>query len=153
MEPDHLKKIIRLMVEADLSELSIEDKSAKISLKRGTCIAATSATPSIPTIPVQAPNVSAAANIPAAPSAEPANTFIIKSPMVGTFYAAPNPDSKPYVEVGSTVNNDTVVCVLEAMKVMNEICAECSGKIIEVLAKNGSAIEYGQPLFKVQLKA
>ena len=153
MEPDHLKKIIRLMVEADLSELSIEDKSAKISLKRGTCVAATSATPSIPTVPVQAPNVPAAANIPVAPSAEPVNIFIIKSPMVGTFYAAPNPDAKPYVEVGSTVNNDTVVCVLEAMKVMNEICAECSGKIIEVLAKNGSAIEYGQPLFKVQLKA
>ncbi|MCQ2955891.1 MAG: acetyl-CoA carboxylase biotin carboxyl carrier protein [Opitutales bacterium] len=153
MEPDHLKKIIRLMVEADLSELSIEDKSAKISLKRGTCVAVTSAAPSIPAVPVQVSNVPASTNTPAASSAESANTFIIKSPMVGTFYAAPNPDAKPYVEVGSTVNNDTVVCVLEAMKVMNEICAECSGKIVEVLAKNGSAIEYGQPLFRVQLKA
>jgi len=150
MEPDHLKKIIRLMVEADLSELSIEDKSAKISLKRGTCVTATSATPSIPTVPVQAPNVPAAANIPAAPSAEPANTFIIKSPMVGTFYASPNPDAKPYVEVGSTVNNDTVVCVLEAMKVMNEIKAEKSGVIKEILVENGEPVEFGQPLFVLE---
>lgn len=153
MEPDHLKKIIRLMVEADLSELSIEDKSAKISLKRGTCVAITPTTQSIPAVSVQTPNVPAATNVSATPSAEPSNTFVIKSPMVGTFYVAPNPNAKPYVEVGSTVNNNTVVCVLEAMKVMNEICAECSGKIVEVLAKNGSAVEYGQPLFRVQLKA
>jgi acetyl-CoA carboxylase biotin carboxyl carrier protein len=74
----------------------------------------------------------------------------MKSPIVGTFYATPTPDSEPYVEVGSTVNTQTVVCIIEAMKVMNEIKAEISGTIVEILVTNGQAVEYGQVLFKVR---
>ncbi|MDR1665745.1 MAG: acetyl-CoA carboxylase, biotin carboxyl carrier protein, partial [Puniceicoccales bacterium] len=75
----------------------------------------------------------------------------IKSPTVGTFYAFPNPDSQPFVKQGDIVKSDTVVCIIEAMKVMNEVHAECGGEILEVLARNGCPVEYGQALFKVKL--
>lgn len=74
----------------------------------------------------------------------------IKSPIVGTFYSAPSPDSKPYLTIGSKVNPDTIICIIEAMKVMNEIKAEASGTIVEILCKTGEAVEYGQVLFKVK---
>jgi acetyl-CoA carboxylase biotin carboxyl carrier protein len=74
----------------------------------------------------------------------------IKSPLVGTFYAAPSPDSEPFVEVGTKVESQTVVCIVEAMKVMNEIKAEINGTVVQILVKNGQAVEYGQPLFKVK---
>jgi acetyl-CoA carboxylase biotin carboxyl carrier protein len=99
----------------------------------------------------------AAAPAPAAPAA-PASELdgphieIIKSPMVGTFYARPNPNAKNFVEVGSSVQTDTVVCIIEAMKVFNEIPAEIRGKIVQVLVKNEEAVDYGKPLFKVDTR-
>ena len=90
-----------------------------------------------------------AAGGPAAP-AEDANLIEIKSPIVGTFYAAPSPDSEPFVKMGADVNADTPVCIIEAMKVMNEIKAECAGTIVKIMATNGKAVEYGQVLFKVK---
>jgi acetyl-CoA carboxylase biotin carboxyl carrier protein len=82
-------------------------------------------------------------------SAEPANLQVIKSPMVGTFYSASKPESPPFVKVGDAVGPDTTVCIIEAMKVFNEIPAECSGRIVAVLLANGDPVEFGQPLFKV----
>ena len=127
------------MVDNDLSELNISDGERTIALKRGGA----------------APVIVAAPSTPAAPAAAgavgPVETLVeIKSPMVGTFYAAPSPDSDPYVSVGATVAEDTVVCIVEAMKVMNEIKAECTGTIVEVCVKNAQPVEYGQVLFRVR---
>jgi acetyl-CoA carboxylase biotin carboxyl carrier protein len=88
--------------------------------------------------------------MPAAKPQEQQNLFEIKSPIVGTFYATPSPDSQPYVEIGTHVEPQTVVCVVEAMKVMNEIKAETSGTVVEILVTNGQAVEYGQVLFTVK---
>ncbi len=90
-------------------------------------------------------------NMPTSATQEEADLVEIKSPIVGTFYATPSPDSEPYVEIGSHVDPQTVVSIVEAMKVMNEIKAETSGTIVEILVTNGQAVEYGQVLFKVRL--
>ena len=139
MNIDEIKDLVRLMVENDLAELDITEGENKIRLKRGGGVEA-AATPA----------VAAAPAAPAAPAPKPENLLEVKSPMVGTFYAAPSPDSPPYVAVGASVNDETVVCILEAMKVMNEIKAECTGQVVEVCVKNAQPVEYGQVLFRVR---
>ena len=151
-----IKELIEIMKENELVEVEIKHGDDKIFLKRGE-----PQRPSAGAVPA------AGANIPAAPGGEakpppvevkaPApegqlqeEVVEIKSPIVGTFYTAPSPDSEPYVEVGSAVEPETVVCIIEAMKVMNEIKAETSGTIAEILVRNGQAVEYGQVLFKVK---
>jgi len=140
MEIDDIKQLVQLMVENDLSELDITDGQKKISLKRGP-----SGVP-IVTVPAQ----QAPAGPAAAPQVAGEELLEIRSPMVGTFYSAPSPDSDPYVTIGSQVGDDTVVCIIEAMKVMNEIKAECSGAVVEVCVKNAQPVEYGQVLFRVR---
>jgi len=150
---DELKKVrelIGLMKENDLIEIEISDGDKKIHLKRPQQQAVQMVSSPLP------------APAPAAPAAElqkpktetarqeEAGLLEIKSPIVGTFYAAPNPEAPPYVNVGDKVKPDTVVCIVEAMKVMNEIKAETAGTIVEVLVKDGQSVEYGQPLFKVR---
>jgi acetyl-CoA carboxylase biotin carboxyl carrier protein len=106
----------------------------------------------LPAVAALPPPVAAApASVPAV-AAEPANTTVIKSPMVGTFYAASSPDSPPFAKVGDTVSPEKTVCLIEAMKVYNEIQAECSGVIVAVLAKNGETVEFGKPLFRVAVE-
>ena len=144
MNVRELEEIIQLVEKFNLTEFGLEEKDLKISLKRGTAMPI----PVAPTVAVPTPAVAVTES-----KAEEKDIFIIKSPMVGAFYAAPSPESEPYVKVGSTVHPDSTVCILEAMKVMNEVRAECSGEILEVLAKNGAPVEYGQPLFKVRLTA
>jgi acetyl-CoA carboxylase biotin carboxyl carrier protein len=107
---------------------------------------------STPPFPVAAPAPAPAAPVfPTAPMADEAGMQIVMSPMVGTFYRSPNPDAKVFVDEGAAVQPDTVVCIIEAMKLMNEIHAEVKGTIVAVLAENGKPVEYGQPLFKVKL--
>ena len=155
-----IKKLIEIMKENGLAEIEIKHGDDRISLKRcsptqpviGETMAA------IPMIRPEAGVVPAGAegaetlnqtSTPApAPTAE--DLVEIKSPIVGTFYATPSPDSEPYVEVGSAVGPQTIVCIIEAMKVMNEIKAETSGTIADILVTNGQAVEYGQVLFKVR---
>ena len=151
MKVQELQEIVKLMENSGIAELSLEEENLKLSLKREckTPEIVTVAQPMVASLPTET-RLPAAPVAPAAPK-EDKNVFVIKSPMVGTFYASPSPDSAPYVTEGTQVSADTVVCILEAMKVMNEVRADCSGKIIEILAKNGTAVEYGQPLFKVQL--
>jgi acetyl-CoA carboxylase, biotin carboxyl carrier protein len=150
MKVQELQEIVKLMENSGIAELSLEEENLKLSLKREckTPEVVTVAQPMVASLPAEA-------HLPTAPVApapkEDKNIFVIKSPMVGTFYASPSPDSAPYVTEGTQVSAETVVCILEAMKVMNEVRADCSGKIVEILAKNGTAVEYGQPLFKVQL--
>lgn len=154
MKVQDLQEIVKLMENSGIAELSLEEENLKLSLKRENKTPAVVAVPQQVMVPspavAAAPVAPVANNTPAVP-VEDKNIFVIKSPMVGTFYASPSPDSAPYVTTGTQVSNDSVVCILEAMKVMNEVHAECSGKIVEVLVKNGSPVEYGQPLFKVQL--
>ena len=143
MNVQDLQKIIQLVEKFNLTEFGLEEKDFKVTLKRGA--------PAV-TTPVLQPTV-AVQPLPSAvtePKREEKNVFIIKAPMVGAFYAAPSPESEPYVKIGSSVRPDTIVCILEAMKVMNEVRAECAGEILEVLVKNGASVEYGQPLFRVR---
>ncbi len=106
--------------------------------------------PVVQSVPTTAP-VAVQPSAPAVPPGEPKITFKeVVSPMVGTFYRAPSPDSAPYVQVGQDITDDTVVCIIEAMKVMNEIKAEVQGVIAEVLVENGTPVQFGQPLFRVK---
>jgi acetyl-CoA carboxylase biotin carboxyl carrier protein len=150
-----IMELIEIMKENDLVEIEIKHDDDKIFLKRY------QAPPAGASVPVAAQNIVPATAGPSAAQApaieaEPAasqpdeNLVEIESPLVGTFYVAPSPDSEPYVEVGSEVKPQMVVCIIEAMKVMNEVKAETSGTIAEMLVENGQAVEYGQVLFKVK---
>ena len=148
-----LKELVRLMVENDLSELDLRDKEEKVTLKRGqgdTAVyyPAPGQAPQPVAAAGAAPQASAAA--PAAAAASDEGLVAIESPMVGSFYAAPNPDSDPFVSVGASVSAGTTVCLVEAMKVFNEIKSEVGGTIEKVLVSNGDSVEFGQKLFLVR---
>ena len=149
MDLDRIKSVIELMREHELSEFSIEDKDFKLSLKRGNPAAMMGmplmAAPQMMQAPAAAPAPTAAA----APAPDE-NLTPIPSPLVGTFYRAGSPDADPFVAVGSRVNKDTVVCIIEAMKVMNEIKAETSGVIKKILVENATAVQFGQPMFLIE---
>ena len=152
MDLNDIKSIIDLMNQNSISEFELEKDDFKVKLKRQSGTSADGA-PSYTAIDPQPrllPETSSAPETPvsAAPSTDPAAE--ITSPMIGTFYLAPSPDSEPYVAVGTEVEADSVVCIIEAMKVMNEIKAEKSGIITEILLDNGKAVEFGQTLFKIR---
>ena len=157
MELKDIKLIIDLMKKNDLSLFELEKEGFKIRLKKGSSEPggyAVSSHPAYPPFSQAFPAPASAAQPPPVIAAEtPAPAAAkgkeITSPMVGTFYAAMSPDSPPYVKVGQSVTEDTVVCIIEAMKVMNEIKAEVSGTVTEVLGENGKPVQYGQPLFRV----
>ena len=155
-----IKELIEIMKQNGLEELEIKQDDDKIYLKR--CQPQSGQAPAITALPIMKQEFAAAAhmapqgtNALSQPGVEQSgqhegDLIEIKSPIVGTFYTTPSPDSEPYVEVGSHVEPQTVVCVVEAMKVMNEIKAEASGTIAEILVTNGQAVEYGQMLFRVK---
>jgi len=169
MDIDDIRKIVELMAENDVLELEMEDRKGKIRLVRGnhqgpasmspvTLVTASAPLPhlasvSMPTVPTPAPS-------PAPSAVTPQESRLgevvedagikIPSPMVGTFYRAPSPDAKPYVEVGSVVEKGDVVCIIEAMKMMNEIQAEARGRVVKILVDNGQPVEYEQPLFLLE---
>ncbi len=150
MDIERIQTLVQLMVDNDLAEIAIRSGEEHIRLRRGTTRVAV--TPA-PAAVVAAPAAEVPAVPPPAPPPAPApaeDLVAITSPMVGTFYAAPSPDSPPYVSVGKEIGEDTVVCIVEAMKVMNEIKAEVRGTIARILVNNGQAVEYGQPLFMVK---
>ncbi|OHB65195.1 MAG: acetyl-CoA carboxylase, biotin carboxyl carrier protein [Planctomycetes bacterium RBG_13_62_9] len=149
-----IKELIRIMKENDLVKIDIQHGEDRISLQRAepqppVAPAQLVAALPAPAMPVAASGTQAVSAGPQPPTS-PEGTVEIKSPIVGTFYEAPSPDSDLYVEVGSHVDPQTVVCIVEAMKVMNEIKAEISGTVVEKLVKTGQAVEYGQPLFRVR---
>lgn len=151
-----LKELVRLMTTSDLTELDLRDKEEQVTIRRATAQAAPQviqhAAPAAhhtPAAPVAAaPVASAAAPAPAAN--EDAGLIAIESPMVGTFYASPSPDKPSFVSVGGEVGPNSVVCLVEAMKIFNEIKAERSGTIAKVLVKSGQAVEFGQPLYMIK---
>lgn len=146
-----LKELVRLMVENDLAELDLRDQQETVTIKRGA-----QGQPVVYAQPAMAPPHAGYAPAPAVDGAEAeagaddAGLVAIESPMVGTFYSAPNPDAEPFVSVGKSVSADSVVCLVEAMKVFNEIKAECSGTVERVLVNSGDAVEFGQKLFLVK---
>jgi acetyl-CoA carboxylase biotin carboxyl carrier protein len=142
-----LKELVRLMVENELTEIDLHDQQETVTIKRGN----PNSEPQVVygAAPAAAAPAPAAAAPAAAPAAEPASEThakAIESPMVGTFYTKPDPESKSFVSVGDSVGPDTVVCLVEAMKVFNEIKAEQSGVVEKILVNDGDAVEFGQPL-------
>lgn len=156
MDLKDIKAIIDLMKKNSVSEFELEKQDFKIRLKRGMNGGVVGTEEGGPQVITYAPMPAAlpASSSATAPAATPApatsNDADIKSPMIGTFYRSPSPDSAAYVEVGTEVNADTVVCIIEAMKVMNEIKAEAKGVITQILIENAKPVEFGQPLFKIR---
>jgi acetyl-CoA carboxylase biotin carboxyl carrier protein len=152
MELKEIKKIVEMMTENDLAEFLLEEEAFTLQLKRGTAgMTQIVSAPQMMAAPVAAPAAALAAPAAAAAPAVDANAGLIeiKSPMVGTFYRSPSPDSDVFVQVGQDVTTDTVVCIIEAMKVMNQIQAEVKGKIKKILVDNATPVQFGQPLFLV----
>lgn len=153
MNIKELKELIDLMKNTDISELEIEKGGVKVKLKKGhLLITPAAAKAEIPVLQtMEKETVAGKEEKPSVPSVEEEKGLItVASPIVGTFYRAPAPDAKPYVEVGDIVKKGQVLCLVEAMKLMNEIEAELNGKIAAVLVDNGHPVEYGEALFKVE---
>ena len=144
MNLEQVDSLIEKMERASLTEISYKDKDVDIKLKRELTQAAAPAPQTVQTQsapPVQAP----------AKEAQPEDEgLVVRAPMVGTFYKAPSPEAEAYVKVGDTVSSTSVVCILEAMKLFNEIQAEVSGEVTEILVDDGDMVEYNQPLFKLR---
>ena len=146
------------MKRSELSEFAVEEEGFKLKIRRGgngLPIVTSSQSSSLPFVPVTDATpansqLTLPSSVPVALGKEEADITFIKSPMVGTFYRAPSPESKPFVDSGIRVSSTSVVCIIEAMKIMNEIQAEVNGTIIEVLIESGQPVEYGQRLFKVK---
>jgi acetyl-CoA carboxylase biotin carboxyl carrier protein len=149
-----IKAIIDLMKKNSITEFELERQDSKIRLKRGLNGGGTASQPedSVSTVPVPMQPAVATPAPAAVVATPPAATgeVDIKSPMIGTFYRAPSPEAGNYIEVGASVTPETVVCIIEAMKVMNEIKAEVKGVVTQVLVENAKPVEFGQPLFKVR---
>lgn len=164
MDLKQIKLIIDLMKRSDLTEFEVEEEGFKIKIKRNSGEFAQvgggySAHP-FPAAPMVEPPRAAAATGPVAATPGPtqaggngeeAGIAYVKSPMVGTFYRSPSPDNPPFIDIGSKVDEKSVVCIIEAMKIMNEIQAEIRGTVVEMLVENGQPVEYGQRLFKVKV--
>jgi acetyl-CoA carboxylase biotin carboxyl carrier protein len=153
MNIKEIKELLELMAEHNVGEIEIEKDNAKIKLRKmaGGGIVVQTAPQGMP--PVQTVlHAPAPAGVPAA-AAQPAveeGVTIVRSPMVGTFYAAPAPDQPAYVSVGKVVKDGDVLCIIEAMKLMNEIKSELAGTVVEVLVQNGQTVEYDQPILKIK---
>jgi acetyl-CoA carboxylase biotin carboxyl carrier protein len=149
MDLRKLKTLIDLVSDSNVSELEITEAEGKVRIVKASAQAAPVHYQPVATAPVQAaaPAAAAPAEVPAAPET-PAH-HVVKSPMVGTFYRSASPGAKPFVEVGSTIKEGETLCIVEAMKILNEIEADKSGTVTNILCANGQAVEYGQPLFEI----
>ena len=154
MDLRKLKTLIDLVSESNISELEITEAEGKVRIVKAAAAVATAATAPAAVAgaaPAAVPTAAQAAAIAAeaAAAAEPAGQ-VIKSPMVGTFYRSASPGSKAFAEIGDEIKSGQPVCIIEAMKIMNEIEADCTGKVVRILCENGQAVEFGQPLFIVE---
>ena len=151
-ESDYIEKLAKIIADNDLTEISLEDGEQAITIRKDLpeVNMVASAPAAVAAAPQVAPAVAPQASAQAPAAKEEVKGKAITSPMVGTFYAASSPDAAPFVEVGSTVNVGDVVCIIEAMKLMNEIKAEQAGKVVQICVKNGDPIEFGQVLMYVE---
>ncbi len=147
MDLRKLKTLIDLVSESNISELEITEAEGKVRIVKAGVAAYAGPAPGAlaPAPPAAAAALPAAAEAPPPPEGK-----VIKSPMVGTFYRSASPGSKPFSELGDTIKIGQPVCIIEAMKIMNEIESDCDGKILRILCENGQAVEFGQPLFSVE---
>lgn len=155
MDLRKLKTLIDLVSESNISELEITEADGKVRIVKADPSAATPQVYAAPLAPAPVPGVGAAAPVPAAVPAAPVapaapSGHIVKSPMVGTFYRSSSPGGKAFAEVGSSVKEGEPICIIEAMKIMNEIEADKSGTVTQILCENGQAVEFGQPLFVIE---
>ena len=146
MDIRKVKKLIELLEESNIAEIEIHEGEESVRISRASTVA-----PAVIAAPAAAP---VAAPAPRAPTAAPAAAeepegHIIRSPMVGTFYRAPSPGAKPFVTDGQSVSNGETLCIIEAMKILNQIESDTSGKIVEILVENGQPVEYNEPLFVI----
>jgi acetyl-CoA carboxylase biotin carboxyl carrier protein len=157
-----IKQIIDLMKRSELSEFEFEEEGFKIKIKRGSGGQPIISTAPLSTLsypatvvpseaPASSPIVAAPASAGSAQGGDETGYTYVKSPMVGTFYRSPSPENPSFVDVNAKVEEKTVVCIIEAMKIMNEIQAEAKGTVVEVMVENGQPVEYGQRLFKIKL--
>jgi acetyl-CoA carboxylase biotin carboxyl carrier protein len=157
MDIKQIQELVKIINKTNIAEISIEEEGLKITIKqKEEIVQQVIAAPAAPTVVAAAPAVSA----PAAPSAatpkaeamakEADSLVAIKSPMIGTFYRSPSPDKAPFIEIGSDVAPGKVVCIVEAMKLFNEIESEIRGKVVKILVEDASPVEYDQPLFLVE---
>jgi acetyl-CoA carboxylase biotin carboxyl carrier protein len=161
MNQKELKELIEFLIEKDITEFELERGDVKVKVKRGvehivTHSRADMPFVAVPTMPVGQPahTVPSAAPVAPAPAAPPVeeNLHIVKSPIVGTFYEAPSPGAPPFAKVGDTVEIGQILCIVEAMKLLNEIESDAAGEIVKKMAVNGQPIEYGQELFAIRRK-
>jgi acetyl-CoA carboxylase biotin carboxyl carrier protein len=163
MNQKELKELIEFLIEKDISEFELERGDVKVRIKRGadaqpvsviTPMAAVPAMPPMtaaaPVTPAPATPAPAASQTPAVPAQAEEELHLVKSPIVGTFYEAPGPGAPPFVKPGDTVQAGQVLCIIEAMKLMNEIESDMAGEVVKILAANGKPVEYGQPLFSIR---
>ena len=150
MDLRKLKTLIDLVSESNISELEIAEADGKVRIVKASAqaVATAAPTPGAPPILVPAPPLERAVGETAVPPPPTGN--VVKSPMVGTFYRSASPGSDPFIEIGSTVKVGDPICIIEAMKIMNEIEADAAGTIREILCENGQAVEFGQPLFVIE---
>jgi acetyl-CoA carboxylase biotin carboxyl carrier protein len=157
MDLRKLKTLIDLVSESNVSELEITEAEGKVRIVKGQIGAPVAVT--TPVVMAPAPVAATPAPVAANASAEsttasqepaPASGHVVKSPMVGTFYTASSPEAKPFVQVGSEVKEGETICIIEAMKILNEIEADKTGKVTRIMVDNGQAVEYGQPLFMIE---
>lgn len=152
MEIKEIRQLLKALAEHEASEFTLDTGEYKLTVKRGAQVVMTQAPAPVP-VPAAQPDAEPAPAVEAAPAAAPAantNLIDVLAPIVGTFYAAPSPDAPPFVKVGDRVKAGTVLCIIEAMKLMNEIEAETGGTIAEILVDNGQPVQFGQPLFKIR---
>ena len=165
MNQKELKELIEFLIEKDIAEFELERGDVKVKIKRGeqggharsdVPFVAVSA---VPTVPIAAPVATGPVALPGTPQAPPApepaaaeNFHMVKSPIVGTFYEAPSPGAPPFVKIGDTVEVGQVLCIVEAMKLLNEIESDVAGEVVKKVASNGQPIEYGQELFAIRPK-
>jgi len=142
-----LRALLKTLRDGDVSEFEFEDEHTRVRLVRGGVMIA--AGPAATPAPVVAPTAPTEIDPGAAATEDDANTLIVTSPFVGTFYRSPSPDAPPFVEVGSKVREGQTLCIVEAMKLMNEIEADVSGTVVEILVENGKPVEFEQPLFRI----
>ncbi len=152
---ERIRKLIELMKEHELGEIDLRQENQRIRLcgaGHGSPILAQSMMPAAAMAPAAMSPTAAAAPPSGGDAMDGPHIAIIKSPMVGTFYSKANPNAKDFVEVGSPIQSDSVVCIIEAMKVFNEITAEIRGKVVQILVRNEEAVDFGKPLFKVDTR-
>jgi acetyl-CoA carboxylase biotin carboxyl carrier protein len=160
MEFDEINRILDMVREHELSEFELEREGFKIKIKKGTVVTASGpfavpmvqqvAPPQVQTVPANPPVPLEAVPSPAAPASDEVDFAIVKSPIVGTFFRAAEPGAAPFVDVGTTVKKGQVLCIIEAMKLMNEIDSEYDGEVVKIYVENGQPVQYGERLFAVK---